>query len=66
MMILEAGLMSAQDVTGSGDLYTFSSTFPRLRIDWIFGTPDVTFSDFGIPQTAASDHLPLAVTVTVE
>jgi endonuclease/exonuclease/phosphatase family metal-dependent hydrolase len=61
-----AGLLSAQDVTGSAALYTFSSTDPHERIDWIFGSPDVTFSDFEIPQTTASDHLPLAVTVTLE
>ena len=65
--IFEAGgLLSAQDVAGDPELYTFSSTRPDRRIDWIFGSPDVTFSDFEIPQTTASDHLPLAVTVTVE
>jgi endonuclease/exonuclease/phosphatase family metal-dependent hydrolase len=66
MMIMEAGFISAQDVTGHSDLFTFSSTYPRLRIDWIFGTPDITFSDFKISPATASDHLPLAVTVRVE
>ncbi len=66
MMLLDAGLVSAQDVTGHGDLFTFSSTYPRLRIDWILGSPDITFRDFAIPATTASDHLPLAVTVGVE
>ncbi len=60
------GMLSAQDVAGDPELFTFSSTRPDRRIDWIFGSPDVTFSDFEIPQTTASDHLPLAVTVTVE
>jgi endonuclease/exonuclease/phosphatase family metal-dependent hydrolase len=60
------GLVSAQDVTGFSDLLTFNSIAPYQRIDWIFGTPDITFSDFAIPQITASDHLPLVVTVTLQ
>jgi endonuclease/exonuclease/phosphatase family metal-dependent hydrolase len=60
-----AGLISAQDITGHSDLLTFDSVNPSRRIDWIFGTPDLAFSDFVVPQTTASDHLPLAVTVTL-
>jgi endonuclease/exonuclease/phosphatase family metal-dependent hydrolase len=58
-----AGLTSAQDITGNGSSFTFSSVNPRSRIDWIFGSPDLTFSDFVIPQSKASDHLPVVVTV---
>jgi len=57
-----AGLVSAQDITGNGALTTFPSTNPKVRIDWIFGTPDITFSNFVIPQSTASDHLPIVVT----
>ncbi len=60
------GLISAQDVTGNAELLTFSSFDPYQRIDWIFGSPDIAFSDFVIPASTASDHLPLAVTVTIE
>jgi endonuclease/exonuclease/phosphatase family metal-dependent hydrolase len=60
------GLISAQDVTGNTTLLTFNSVNPFQRIDWIFGSPDVEFSDFVIPETTASDHLPLAVTVILE
>ncbi len=62
-VLLSSGLTSAQDATGNGALFTFPSTGPRSRIDWIFGSPDVWFSDFTIPQSTASDHLPIAVTV---
>lgn len=65
MLPLYTAGVSAQDVTGQGDLFTFSSTRPRFRVDWIFGTHDLIFSDFVIPPTTASDHLPLAVTVQV-
>ncbi|MCB9450859.1 MAG: endonuclease/exonuclease/phosphatase family protein [Anaerolineaceae bacterium] len=61
----DAGLTSAQDVAGDPASPTFSSTFPNRRIDWIFGTSELMFSDFLIPQTTASDHLPLVVTVAV-
>lgn len=65
-LYLQAGLTSAQDATGSADLLTFSSFDPVERIDWIFGTAEISFSDFVIPSTTASDHLPLAVSVTVQ
>jgi endonuclease/exonuclease/phosphatase family metal-dependent hydrolase len=59
------GLVSAQDATGHSDLPTSPSHAPRARIDWIFGTNDVQFARFARPLTTASDHLPLAVDVTV-
>ena len=61
-----AGFVSAQDVTGHGAEFTVPSDDPDNRVDWIFGTPDLTFSDFEIlDQVTASDHLPLVVTVAV-
>lgn len=64
-MFFDAGLTSAQDVTGNSDLLTFISFDPYERIDYIYGSAGITFSDFVIPLVTASDHLPLAVTVTV-
>ncbi|HEX9122509.1 MAG TPA: endonuclease/exonuclease/phosphatase family protein [Actinomycetota bacterium] len=62
----EAGLVSAQDSAGRGGASTAAEPkFPGDRVDWIFGTADVSFSKFHIGRTRASDHLPLAVTVTV-
>ncbi|MPZ28307.1 MAG: hypothetical protein GEV12_18315 [Micromonosporaceae bacterium] len=61
-----AGFVSAQDVTGHGAEFTVPSYDPDNRVDWIFGTPDLTFSDFAIlSQVTASDHFPLVVTVQV-
>jgi endonuclease/exonuclease/phosphatase family metal-dependent hydrolase len=60
-----AGFINAQDEAGDPAMMTFSSLNPVARIDWIFGTRDLTFSDFVIPQTTASDHLPIAATVTL-
>jgi endonuclease/exonuclease/phosphatase family metal-dependent hydrolase len=66
IVLFEAsGLISAQDVTGNQALFTFSSINPRARIDWIFGTPDLLFDNFYIPQTTASDHLPVVVDVNL-
>ncbi len=68
----EAGLIDAQDETGNSHLDTVP--FPEYqpergdypdRVDRIFGSPDLVFSDFRMPFSAASDHLPMAVTVTV-
>jgi endonuclease/exonuclease/phosphatase family metal-dependent hydrolase len=59
----DAGLVSAQDTTGHGGLLTSPTYRPAHRVDWIFGTPDLSFTDFAVPRTTASDHFPLAVTV---
>lgn len=61
-----SGFHSAQDATGNSLLSSaVQPNFPGDRVDWIFGTKDVTFSDFSIPYSTASDHRPLAVTATV-
>jgi endonuclease/exonuclease/phosphatase family metal-dependent hydrolase len=61
-----AGFVSAQDETGHGAEFTVPSHDPDNRVDWIFGTPDLTFSDFEIlDQVTVSDHFPLVVTVEV-
>ncbi len=56
----EAGFRSAQDVTGHGDETTSAEPKePGDRVDWMFGTPDLTFVGFAVVPTDASDHLPL-------
>src|SRR5690606_21777457 len=62
-----AGFISAQDVTGHGAEFTVPSDAPDNRVDWIFGTPDLTFRDFRIVTEArVSDHFPLVVTVVLD
>jgi endonuclease/exonuclease/phosphatase family metal-dependent hydrolase len=62
----EARLVSAQDSAGQGGASTAAEPrFPGDRVDWIFGTVDLSFSQFHIGDARASDHLPLAVTVVV-
>lgn len=60
----DAGFGSAQDLAGQSAAFTVPSDRPDNRVDWIFGTPDLAFSQFQIvSQVTASDHLPLVVTV---
>lgn len=57
-LLLAAGFedaWSAQDGPG----YTYSSTDPVRRIDWILHTPDLAASDTRVFPTTASDHLPI-------
>ncbi|HXF71461.1 MAG TPA: endonuclease/exonuclease/phosphatase family protein, partial [Actinomycetota bacterium] len=60
---LRAGLRSAQELAGAGDLPTFPST--GEPIDHIFATEDLSPSGFARPSSRASDHLPIAVTLAV-
>jgi endonuclease/exonuclease/phosphatase family metal-dependent hydrolase len=59
-------LVSAQDEAGDPAWNTSPALNADHRIDWILGTPDLTFSDAAVPQTLASDHLPVFVTVSVD
>jgi endonuclease/exonuclease/phosphatase family metal-dependent hydrolase len=59
-----AGFQSAQDVAGDPAQFTIPSDDPDNRVDWIFGTPDLVFSEFAIlSDVVNSDHLPLVVTI---
>ncbi|HKY79609.1 MAG TPA: endonuclease/exonuclease/phosphatase family protein, partial [Anaerolineales bacterium] len=62
-LMLEAGLIDISREIGQQPTYTYYSANPDHQIDYIFVTPDLGYSDFVIPSTTASDHLPLAVTI---
>ena len=61
MIILsEAGLIDA----GAGvDRYTFHSTDPYERIDYIWISADLTATEVVTLQTTASDHLPVSALI---
>jgi endonuclease/exonuclease/phosphatase family metal-dependent hydrolase len=62
-----AGFVSAQDEVGDPFEFTVPSHDPDNRVDYIFGTPDLTFSEFAIlSDVVNSDHFPLVVTVTLD
>jgi endonuclease/exonuclease/phosphatase family metal-dependent hydrolase len=61
-----SGLVSAQDATGHGRESTARDpSFAGDRVDWIFGTKDLRFGGFAVVHSGASDHLPLAVSVSL-
>jgi endonuclease/exonuclease/phosphatase family metal-dependent hydrolase len=67
-LFLDAGLVSVQDQIGDPCEPTATEPDPEEpcdRVDWIFVTQDVEPTGFEIVETRASDHLPLAVTVTI-
>ncbi len=57
----DAGLVDSWAEAGTGDGWTFSSTDPYERIDWIWHSPDLQAVSAEVPVTAASDHRPLVV-----
>ncbi len=62
-LLREAGLVDAFAVIGRGDGYTFASNDLYQRIDYLWVTPDLQVSELVIPQSTASDHLGVALTV---
>lgn len=61
--LLRAGFLDSWAEQGSGDGFTFPSTGPDRRIDYILHTPDLRVGEVGLLQSLASDHLPVAATV---
>ncbi len=61
--IRRTGFLDAFAELGTGEGYTFSSFDPWQRIDYIWHSPDLVASDLEIPQSTASDHLGVVVTL---
>ncbi|TDC18524.1 hypothetical protein E1265_25150 [Streptomyces sp. 8K308] len=65
--VLAAGLHSAQDEAHDPELRDRDTAVgPSRRVDWVFGARDISFGDFALTDTDASDHLPMAVTVYLD
>ena len=65
MLLGDAGFKDAFIESGAeGNGYTSRSDDPHQRIDYIWISPDLQASDFSIPQSQASDHFPIAVTIS--
>ncbi len=60
-----AGFVDALLVTGNQDAFTFWDPIPTpgRRIDYIFLTPDMSVGNAWVPQTRASDHLPVVAEI---
>ena len=61
--ILAAGFVDSWQEAGRGDGFTYSSSEPFKRIDWIWHTPDLVVQHIAVSDTTASDHLPVVVTI---
>lgn len=65
-ILRDSGLVDSFAAIGTGDGLTFYSAKPYERIDYLWLSPDLALKDFFIPQSTASDHLGIAVTVSVK
>jgi len=62
-MLRDAGLLDSFAEIGKGDGFSWPSDKPNQRIDYIWHSPDLQVRDLIMPQSTASDHLGVAVTV---
>jgi endonuclease/exonuclease/phosphatase family metal-dependent hydrolase len=65
-MLVDGGYGDVLDLTGVQPGDTSPVPNPVRRIDYIFITPDLEASSAVVPYTEASDHLPIAVTLTID
>lgn len=59
------GFVDISRHSGLASTFTYPSFAADHQIDYIFASPDLAYSDFTIPLSTASDHLPLATTITL-
>lgn len=64
-VMLGGGFVDISRESGLANTYTYPAFAADHQIDYIFISPDLRFSDFAIPLTTASDHLPLSATITL-
>ncbi|MCL4258283.1 MAG: endonuclease/exonuclease/phosphatase family protein [Anaerolineales bacterium] len=64
-VMLGGGFIDISRESGLSNTFTYPSFAADHQIDYIFISPDLQFSDFAIPLTTASDHLPLSVTISL-
>lgn len=62
-LLRQAGFVDSWQEAGEGPGYTWASDDPIKRIDWIWHTPDLRVLEVHVPQTTASDHLPVVATL---
>lgn len=59
VLLEDAGLESGQDVAGDPAALTSPAVAPAHRIDWVLGSPAVTFRSVEVLDVTTSDHRPL-------
>jgi len=64
-VLSSAGLINVAAEVGTPPIHTSPADNPSRQIDYIWTSPDLGFSDLEIPQTTASDHLPVVATITL-
>lgn len=60
------GLLSAQEAAGGPSVPTAPARDPEREIDWVLVSPDLEIVDADVPESLATDHLPVFATVRVE
>lgn len=63
-MLVDGGYSDVLDLTGVEPGHTSSVPNPSRQIDYIFITPEWQASSAAVPYSEASDHLPIAVSLT--
>ena len=63
-LLRQSGFRDVLDIQGVSPGYTFRTTDPAYRIDYILITPDLDAENAAVPESTASDHFAVVATVT--
>jgi endonuclease/exonuclease/phosphatase family metal-dependent hydrolase len=63
-MLRDVGLKDALNENGKPTEKTWPSDAPKQRLDYIWFSPDLKATDVLVPQSTASDHFGIAVTIS--
>lgn len=64
--LVAGGLVDLPGAKGLGATATYPAVGANERLDYLFGSPDVTVESAAIPESLASDHHPLQATVRLK
>ena len=64
LLFADAGFKDTFVASGAtGDGFTYPADNPWERIDYVWASPDLRAREFSVPDSLASDHLAVAVTL---
>ncbi|OQY36410.1 MAG: hypothetical protein B6243_03265 [Anaerolineaceae bacterium 4572_5.2] len=61
-----AGLTDAAETSPNADTFTWHTTLPLRRIDYIFGSPEIFFESYQVAPTVLSDHFPIITSLHLQ
>lgn len=65
-VLREIGLRDSAEISPERDTFTWHTTLPLRRIDYVFGSSEVFFESYQVVPVVLSDHFPIIVSLSLQ